>query len=122
LLKNLLPLGLLALVTYVSLFIPARENTLSARVTLGITGILTGAVLLNSATSSLPNIDYTVGIEWGYWAFIFLSGTCIIIGLLADRYHEMRRTVALRRLTIGSRIYYPLFIIVVVLIYYLTFR
>ncbi|MDQ6636287.1 MAG: ABC transporter substrate-binding protein [Candidatus Dormibacteraeota bacterium] len=120
LVKNLLPLALLALVTYVSLFFPANQT--GARVSFGITGILTGAVLLSGVTGSLPNVEYTVAIEWGYYAFIFLSGTCLLIGLLGDRYYDDRRTVALNRLAFLSRLYYPAFVIAVVLIYYFKFR
>lgn len=120
LVKNLLPLALLALVTYVSLFFPANQT--GARVSFGITGILTGAVLLSGVTGSLPSVEYTVAIEWGFYAFILLSGTRLLIGLLGDRFYEDRRTMALTRLTVASRIYYPAFVIAVALIYYLRFR
>ena len=80
--KNLLPLALLALVTYVSLFFP--HTLTEARVTFGVSGILTAAVLLASVTQVLPQIGYTVAIEWGFYAFIVLSAFCIIVGLLGD--------------------------------------
>ncbi|MBJ7601749.1 MAG: hypothetical protein JF888_00900 [Candidatus Dormibacteraeota bacterium] len=79
-------------------------------------------MLLSGVTGSLPNVEYTVAIEWGYYAFIFLSGTCLLIGLLGDRFYDDRRSVALSRLAILSRIYYPAFVLAVVLIYYLKFR
>ncbi len=105
LVKNLLPLVLLAAVTYVSLFFSHGGG---ARVSFGITGILTGAVLLQSVTSSLPNVGYTVALEWGYYGFILLSAGCVLVGMLGDRFHEQRRLAALRRLDLVSRIGYPL--------------
>ncbi len=113
--KNLLPLILLALVTYVSLFFP--HTLTEARVTFGVTGILTAAVLLASVTGVLPQVGYTVAIEWGFYAFIFLCATCIIIGLAGDWLYEQRRLTELRRLDLFSRIYYPAFVLLVVLAY-----
>jgi hypothetical protein len=69
--KYLLPLVLLTIVTYVSLWYPYKDAT--ARISFGVTGILTGAVMLNSVTSSLPSVDDTVAIEWAYYAFITLA-------------------------------------------------
>lgn len=119
LVKNLLPLGLLAAITYVSLFFSHKQA--GQRVSFGISGILTAAVLLTSVTGALPQVGYTVAIEWGFYSFIFLSATCILIGLAGDRLYEERRLSDLRRLDIFSRIYYPAFILVVVLIYALTY-
>ena len=120
LVKNLLPLALLAMITYVSLFFPFKQA--STRVSFGISGILTAAVLLSTVTSALPQVGYTVAIEWGFYAFIFLSAICIVIGLIGDRLYEQRRFGDLRRLDIFARIIYPTFIIVVVFAYFLHFR
>ena len=107
------------MITYVSLFFPFKQA--STRVSFGISGILTAAVLLSTVTSALPQVGYTVAIEWGFYAFIFLSATCILIGLIGDRLYEQRRFSDLRRLDIFARIYYPAFIIVVVLAYFVHF-
>jgi branched-chain amino acid transport system substrate-binding protein len=119
LVKNLLPLALLAMITYVSLFFPFKQA--GTRVSFGTAGILTAAVLLSTVTSGLPQVGYTVAIEWGFYAFIFLSMTCIVIGLVGDRLYEQRRFSDVRRLDIFARIYYPAFILVVVLAYFLHF-
>ncbi len=115
LLKNLLPLGLLAAITYVSLFFPHSQT--GERVAFAVSAILTAAVLLTSVTSVLPQIGYTVAIEWGFYAFILLSAICIIIGLAGDWLYEQGRYQELRRLDIFSHVFYPAFIIVVVLAY-----
>jgi ABC-type branched-subunit amino acid transport system substrate-binding protein len=115
LLKNLLPLGLLAAITYVSLFFPHSQT--GERVAFAVSAILTAAVLLTSVTSVLPQIGYTVAIEWGFYAFILLSAICIIIGLAGDWLYEQGRYQELRRLDIFSRLFYPAFILAVVLAY-----
>lgn len=115
LLKNLLPLGLLAAITYVSLFFPHSQT--GERVAFAVSAILTAAVLLTSVTSVLPQIGYTVAIEWGFYAFILLSAICIIIGLAGDWLYEQGRYQELRRLDLFSHLFYPAFIAVVVLAY-----
>ncbi|MDQ2652561.1 MAG: ABC transporter substrate-binding protein, partial [Chloroflexota bacterium] len=115
LLKNLLPLGLLAAITYVSLFFPHSQT--GERVAFAVSAILTAAVLLASVTSFLPQIGYTVAIEWGFYAFILLSAICIIIGLAGDWLYEQGRYQELRRLDIFAHLFYPAFIAAVVLAY-----
>ncbi len=115
LVKHLLPLLLLAAATYSSLFF--SHNQTAERVTFGITGILTGAVLLVEVTSSLPNVGYTVAIQWGYYIFILLAAGCVLVGILGDRYHERGETAALRRLDRISRLTFPAVAAVTVLAY-----
>ncbi len=112
LLKNLLPLGLLAAITYVSLFFPHSQT--GERVAFAVSAILTAAVLLTSVTSVLPQIGYTVAIEWGFYGFILLSAICIIIGLAGDWLYEQGRYQELRRLDLFSHLFYPAFILAVV--------
>jgi hypothetical protein len=108
------------LVTYVSLFF--QPSQMGARVSFGITGILTGAVLLTGVTSSLPDVGYTVAIEWGYYAFIFLSLTCMVIGLIGERLFHAKHMTALHRLVFASRVYYPLFVLAVASVYFFAYR
>jgi hypothetical protein len=62
-----------------------------------------------------------VAIEWGFYAFIFLSATCILIGLVGDWLYEARRYSELRRLDQFSHFFYPAFVLVVVLFYVVQF-
>lgn len=119
LVKNLLPLALLAMVTYVALWYPYKDAT--ARISFGVTGILTGAVMLNSVTSSLPAVDYTVAIQWAYYAFILLSGLCILGALVGRQLTEKRQLSRVRTLDRVMRIGYPAFIGLVVLGYVVAF-
>ncbi len=119
LIKNLLPLLLLTLVLYVSLWYPFKDA--GSRISFGVTGILTGAVMLNSVTSSLPDVDYTVAIEWAYYAFILLSGLCIFGALLGRRYTEDRQLAKARTLDRVLRIGYPTFVVGIAIAYATVF-
>jgi branched-chain amino acid transport system substrate-binding protein len=80
--KALLPLFLLTLVVFATLFFPA--NLASQRTTIPVTAILTTAVLMISMTSQLPALGYTVALEYMFYAFFMLCLTAMIIGLMAE--------------------------------------
>jgi ABC-type branched-subunit amino acid transport system substrate-binding protein len=119
LIKNLLPLALLALVTYISLFF-SPENA-STRIGFSITAILTTAVLLQSISSNLPDIGYTVAIEWGYYAYIGLSAVLVLINITIDRWYKAKRFAAVRQLDRIARVVYPVVLLVVVAAYAIRF-
>ncbi|MEU4807377.1 ABC transporter substrate-binding protein [Actinosynnema sp. NPDC023587] len=119
LVKNLLPLVLLICVTYLSLFFRASEG--SAPVSMGVTAILSTAVLLNNVTSQLPSVSYTVALEWGYYAFILLAAMCVLVAMLRKRFATRGRDRAEERLASFARISYPAYLLVVVLGYLVAF-
>ncbi|MFF8659698.1 ABC transporter substrate-binding protein [Streptomyces huasconensis] len=117
LVKNLLPLLLLVLVTYIPLYLPRSAGYTSVRVASGTTAILSTAVLLTTVTSSLPDVGYSVAIEWGYYAFILLSTLCVLLALVSGRLAEGNNVVGWRNLTLAAKIAYPLYCLLVILIY-----
>lgn len=117
--QNLLPLILLTAVTYVSLWLPVSE---AARISLAVTGILTGAVMLAKVTGSLPTVDCTVAIEWAYYAFIGLSALCVLLALVGRRYESQRRLSSLRTLEVSARIAYPVLVGLVLVGYWVAFH
>jgi hypothetical protein len=119
LLKNLLPLLLLICVTYLSLFFKASDGT--APVSMGVTAILSTAVLLNNVTSQLPSVSYTVALEWGYYAFILLAAGCVLIAMLRKRLVSVQRDEAERRLARAARIGYPACLLAVLVTYVVAF-
>jgi branched-chain amino acid transport system substrate-binding protein len=119
LIKNLLPLALLVIVTYVSLFFSHSQT--GARVSFGVTGILTAAVLLSEVTDSLPDVGYNVAIDWAFYAFIALCAGCILVGLLGDYYFENRQLGALRHLDIVARTIYLAIVLGVIAAYWMNF-
>ncbi len=119
LLKNLLPLVLLLAITYISLFFSHDQTT--ERVSFGITGVLTGAVLLSTVVSVLPDVGYTVAIEWAFYGFILLSALCILVALIGGRLNESRQLTEMRILDWAARIGYPMLVGLVVLGYWVVY-
>ncbi len=119
LVKNVLPLALLGIVLYITLWMPYSDAT--SRISFGVTGILTGAVMLNSVTSSLPTVSYTVAIEWAYYFFIALAAATIIVTLVGRRWEDARRLADVRVLSIAARTVYPLLVAGVVAMYAIRF-
>jgi ABC-type branched-subunit amino acid transport system substrate-binding protein len=119
LIKNLLPLILLICVTYLSLFFKAADG--SAPVSMGVTAILSTAVLLNNVTSQLPSVSYIVALEWGYYAFILLAAGCVLIAMLRKRLAATKRDDAEQTLRRAARIGYPAYLLVIVSIFVVAF-
>ncbi len=119
LLKNLLPLAMLALVTYISLWFP-KENA-GARTGFAITAILTSAVLLGGVSSQLPEIGYTVAIEWGFYAYIALAAVLVVLNMSIERLMKQKRVAAAHRLDVLGRIMYPVVVLAVVGAYALVY-
>lgn len=118
LVKNVLPLVLLLIVTFIATWLPIAE---AGRVTLFVTGILTGAVMLNSVTNSLINVDYTVAIEWAYYAFIGLSAIMLLLTLIGRYFNEERRLSSLRKLTSFTKIFFLVYVFFTVMAYVLAY-
>lgn len=118
LVKNILPLALLVVVTFLSLWLPISE---SARISFAVTEILTGAVMLNSVTGSLASVEYTVAIEWAYYAFIALSGIILLLTLIGRHLQEQRRLASLRKLVTFSRIFFVVYVAMTTLAYVIAF-
>jgi len=81
--KSLLPLGLMSLIMYASLFFPVA--LVKEKVTVAITGALSGAVLLTSINSQLGGVGYIIAVEYGFYIFFGLCLLCIIAVLGAER-------------------------------------
>jgi ABC-type branched-subunit amino acid transport system substrate-binding protein len=91
-LKNMLPLFLLALVVFATLFFP--ESLFRERVTIPVTAILTSAVLLLAVDNQLGDVGYTVAVEQIFYVFFAL---CLLV-MLAGFSHERLRHAGKKRL------------------------
>ncbi len=87
--KSLLPLGLMSLIMYASLFFPVA--LVKEKVTVAITGALSGAVLLSSINSQLGSIGYIIAVEYGFYIFFGLCLLCILAVLTAERLRAVGR-------------------------------
>jgi ABC-type branched-subunit amino acid transport system substrate-binding protein len=89
LLKNLLPLGLMTLIMFASLYFPA--TLVKEKVTVAITGALSGAVLLTAINGQLGSVGYTILVEYVFFVFFGLSLLCIVSVLAAERLRASNR-------------------------------
>jgi branched-chain amino acid transport system substrate-binding protein len=87
--KTLLPLGLMALIMYASLHFPPA--LVKEKITVAITGALSGAVLLSSINSQLGNVGYVLAVEYGFHVFFTLCLLCILAALFAERFRVAGR-------------------------------
>jgi branched-chain amino acid transport system substrate-binding protein len=87
--KTLLPLGLMALIMFASLYFPPA--LVKEKVTVAITGALSGAVLLTSINSQLGSIGYIIAVEYGFYIFFGLCLLCIVAVLAAERFRAAGR-------------------------------
>jgi branched-chain amino acid transport system substrate-binding protein len=117
--KNLLPLLLLVLVVYVTLYFPI--SLLKERLTIAISAILASAVLLTAINSQLTDVGYTTAIEYGFYGFFGLCLYCVIAGLLTDRLHSRNNKLLADRFDIAVRVTYPIITVIVFAAYYFRY-
>jgi ABC-type branched-subunit amino acid transport system substrate-binding protein len=88
--KTLLPLGLMALIMFASLYFP--HALVKEKVTVAITAALSGAVLLSAINSQLGNVGYVIAVEYVFYVFFTLCLLCIIAVLAAERFRVAGRS------------------------------
>ena len=93
-LKNLLPLFLLVLVVFATLFFP--ETMFRERVTIPVTSILASAVLLVAVNSQIGDVGYTVVVEEMFYIFFVLC----LMTMLAGYGHENLRNAGRKRVAV----------------------
>jgi ABC-type branched-subunit amino acid transport system substrate-binding protein len=104
--KTLLPLGLMALIMFASLYFPTA--LVKEKVTVAITGALSGAVLLAAINAQLGNVGYVIAVEYGFYAFFLLCLLCIVSVLAAERLRAAGRGPAALVVEQGSRLLYAM--------------
>lgn len=87
--KTLLPLGLMTLIMYASLNFP--HGLVKEKITVAITGALSGAVLLSSINTQLGAVGYVLAIEYVFYVFFGLCLVAIVSVLAAERLRVANR-------------------------------
>lgn len=80
--KTLVPLFLLVLVVFATLFFP--PSLTKERTTIPVTGILTSAVLLISIGNQLPSLGYTMALEYVFYVFFALCLMAMCAGFIGE--------------------------------------
>ena len=120
LIKNLLPLLLLVVVVYVTLYFPPSLS--KERLTIAISAMLASAVLLISLNNQLTDVGYTTAIEYGFYVFFCLCIYCVIAGLMAERFQQQKKNRLADRFNVAVRVTYPLIVMGVFLWYRVRYR
>jgi branched-chain amino acid transport system substrate-binding protein len=84
LIKSLLPIGLMTLMMFGSLWFP--PVLVRDKLVVTITGALSGAVLLSSINNQLGNVAYTMDVEYVFYVFFALALLCILSVSAAERF------------------------------------
>ena len=81
--KSLLPIGLMTLMMFTSLWFPPA--LVRDKLVVTITGALSGAVLLAAINSQLGNVAYTMDVEYVFYVFFALALLCTLAVSVAEQ-------------------------------------
>jgi hypothetical protein len=112
LVKTMLPLLVMTLILYASLFFPVA--LVKEKVTVAITGALSGAVLLAAINSQLGGLGYIMAVEYAFYVFFGLSVLCVTSVLAAERLRAAGRPAAAGFSERIARIVFPLGVLLTV--------
>jgi ABC-type branched-subunit amino acid transport system substrate-binding protein len=114
LLKTLLPLGLLALVVFATLFLSV-ERADEAR-TIEVTSLVAAAVLLVAINQSI-SAGYITAVEYAFYVFFGLCLFCTVVHLVRERLRETRHAQRAETFLVWSRVFYMLVIGALIAVY-----
>jgi hypothetical protein len=81
--KTLMPPGIMTLIMLASLYFP--HGLVKEKITVAVTGALSGTVLLASVNSQLGAVGYTIAVEYIFYIFFVLCLLCIVSVPAAER-------------------------------------
>jgi len=99
--KTLLPLLLTTLIMFASLYFP--HPLVKEKVTVAVTGALSGAVLLTAINNQFGSIGYTIALEYAFYVFFCLSLLCMVSVLAAERLRAAGRDAVALATERGTR-------------------
>jgi branched-chain amino acid transport system substrate-binding protein len=107
--KNLLPLLLLTILTYCALFFP--YTMFVPRTMAPASALLSGIVLLLSFSNQLPEIGYTVALEYFFYTYFGLCLIPIVVTAIGAKLEKEGYKRAFKYLNISARILFPVILI-----------
>ncbi len=117
--KNGFPLMLLAFLTYCCLFFP--YNMFVPRTMAPASSLLSGIVLLLSFNNQLPEVGYTVAMEYVFYVYFCLCLIPILVTAIGTKLEKDGKTKAFRYLNIASWIIYPVIFFSTFLTFLITY-
>jgi branched-chain amino acid transport system substrate-binding protein len=119
LIKNLLPLGLLTLVAYSTLYFSYSLSVPRILATCSV--LLSGIVLLLAINNQLPEIGYTIALEYTFYVFFFLCVFSIVITTIGEKLDKAGRKKAVQRLNLFARVFFPIVVLVTIAVFGATY-
>lgn len=117
--KNGLPLILLSILTYCCLFFP--YTMFVPRTMAPASALLSGIVLLLSFNNQLPEVGYTVAMEYIFYVYFCLCLLPILVTAIGTKLEKDGHKRAFRYLNIASWIVYPLIVMTTVLTFAISY-
>ncbi len=114
--KHLMTLVILLIVTYIIYYLPPNQMELSGGITM--TSLLTAAVMHQEMNASLPEVGYTVAIDYVFFISYIMMASSALYPLI--QYNRARARRSLETVHLVGRIGYPLGVLsIIVTMYYL---
>ncbi len=113
--KNLLPLLLLMMVSYCVLYFP--YSMFVPRIMGPASALLSGIVLLLSFNNQLPEVSYTVAIEYVFYTYFLLCLLPIVVTGIGIRLEKAEKKRALWYLDTSARILFPAIVLTLIATY-----
>ncbi len=117
--KNLFPLLVLAVLTYFCLFLPL--NMFVPRTMAPASALLSGIVLLLSFNNQLPEIGYSVALEYIFYVYFSLCLIPILETVVSAKLDKDGHKGTLRTVQLTSRIVYPVIMVTTIAIYLISY-
>jgi hypothetical protein len=117
--KSLIPLFLLVLIVFATLFFP--YSLVKERCTIPVTGVLTSAVLMISIDSQLPPVGYTVAMEYAFYVFFGLCLMAMLSGFTCETLRTHNRQALSAAIDLGVKLTYATTIIGTIALYFWFF-
>jgi hypothetical protein len=112
LVKMLLPMILMTVIMYTTLHFPHALT--KEKVTVEVTAVLSGAVLLSAVNNQLGGVGYTITAEYGFYAFFVLGLLCVFYVTVFETLRLSGREVSAYRVERGTRAIFLIAVITVV--------
>jgi raffinose/stachyose/melibiose transport system substrate-binding protein len=113
--KNMLPLFAVAILAYLSIFLPPDQYAIKNAIDRG--ALLTVAFFHIKLSNDLPGIGYTVALDWVFYAmYALIVGNLDVSAIIRDR-NQKEKYIQVKTLTLIGKIVYPIIIVGLILLF-----
>ncbi len=112
LIKMLLPMVLMTVIMYTTLHFPHALT--KEKVTVEVTAVLSGAVLLSAVNNQLGGVGYTIVAEYGFYVFFALGLVCVFYVTVFETLRLSGREAAAYQVEHATRAFFLLAVMSVV--------